>query len=192
MTRFLAPRIVSYLGSGELPRRSGAKDSVIAVYQVFDTADEPMTLGLGNDAIWKRFWKAVDQPDVGGDPRFASNAQRRAGRDEIVARIAAVLRSRPRAHWLALLAKERVPAGPIHRLAELAQDPALHKTGFLYRAEGPDGPIPQVGLGIRFDGHAEGTQTPPPKLGADTEHVLRTWLGCDPAELEQLRAQRVI
>lgn len=192
MSRFMAPRLMSFLGSGQLSRRSGGRDSVIAVYQVFDTADEPMTLGLGNDAIWKRFWKAVGRPQVGEDSRFASNAQRRVARDEIVMAIAEVLRSRPRAHWLGLFAEERVPAGPIQRLDELAQDPVLQEAGFIYCAESPDGPIPQVGLGIRFDGQAEGTQAPPPKLGADTEQVLRTWLGCDPEELEQLRAQRVI
>ena len=53
MTRFMAPRIVPYLGSGEVPQRTGAKDSVIAVYQAFDTQDKPLTLGLGNDAIWQ-------------------------------------------------------------------------------------------------------------------------------------------
>ena len=192
MSRFMAPRLMPFLGSGELSRRSGGRDSVIAVYQVFDTADAPMTLGLGNDAIWKRFWKAVGRPEVGEDPKFATNAQRRAGRDEIVTLIAEVLRHQPRAYWLELLAKERVPAGPIQRLDELAQDPALHEAGFIYRAEGPDGPIPQVGLGIRFDGRTEGTQAPPPKLGSHTDHVLRTWLGCEPEELDQLRAQRVI
>src|SRR5690606_41695337 len=45
MTRFLTCRIVPYLGSGEVPQRSGGKDSVIAIYQTFQTADEPITLG---------------------------------------------------------------------------------------------------------------------------------------------------
>ena len=36
-----------------MPRRSGGKDSVIAIYQSFDTADDPITLGLGNDNVWK-------------------------------------------------------------------------------------------------------------------------------------------
>jgi crotonobetainyl-CoA:carnitine CoA-transferase CaiB-like acyl-CoA transferase len=63
MTRFMSPRIVPYLGTGEVPKRTGAKDSVIAVYQAFDTQDKPLTLGLGNDAIWKRFWQAVGQAE---------------------------------------------------------------------------------------------------------------------------------
>ena len=192
MSRFMAPRLMPYLGSGELSRRTGGRDSVIAIYQVFETADGPMTLGLGNDAIWKRFWEAVGQPEVALNPEYTSNAQRRANREAIVQRISALLATQPRAHWLALLSAARVPAGPIQRLDELAQDTALHDAGFIYQMDGPDGLIPQVGLGIRFDGRTEGTAVPPPKLGADTDEILRMWLECDPTQIEQLRAQRTI
>ncbi|KWF24855.1 CaiB/BaiF CoA transferase family protein [Burkholderia pseudomultivorans] len=192
MSRFMAPRLLPYLGSGELSRRSGGRDSVIAIYQVFDTADEPMTLGLGNDAIWKRFWQAVGQPDVAANPAFSSNAARRVQRADIVKTIAGILRTQPRAHWLTLFESARVPAGPIQRLDELARDQALHAAGFIYRSDGPDGSIPQVGLGIRFDGHSEGTQIPPPKLGAHTEQILHAWLDIDATEIERLREERVI
>lgn len=192
MSRFMAPRLMPYLGSGDLMRRSGGRDSVIAIYQVFETADGPMTLGLGNDAIWKRFWEAVGQPEVAADPAFATNTQRREQREAIVRRLEDLLGTQPRAHWLALLAKARVPCGPIQRLDELARDPALHASGFLYQAEGSDGPVPQVGLGIRFDGRAEGTQVLPPRLGADTERVLTEWLGRDATEIERLRSQNII
>ena len=68
MTRFLACRIVPYLGSGEPLRRDGGRESVIAVYQPFDTADAPITLGLGNDNLWRRFWTAVGRPERAEDP----------------------------------------------------------------------------------------------------------------------------
>jgi crotonobetainyl-CoA:carnitine CoA-transferase CaiB-like acyl-CoA transferase len=191
MSRFMAPRLMPYLGSGELSRRSGGRDSVIAIYQVFDTADEPMTLGLGNDAIWKRFWEAVGQPEAAREEAYSTNAKRRASRETLVARIAEVLRTRPRAHWLEVFGSARVPAGPIHRLDELARDAALHESGFIYRTDSPDGPVPQVGLGIRFDGRTEGT-APSPKLGAHTDQVLSSWLACDTAQIDQLRAERVI
>jgi crotonobetainyl-CoA:carnitine CoA-transferase CaiB-like acyl-CoA transferase len=192
MSRFMTPKLMPYLGSGDLARRAGGRDSVIAIYQVFDTADAPMTLGLGNDAIWKRFWEAVGRPEVGANPVYASNKDRRAKREEIVGVIAGLLKTRPRAHWLDLLANARVPAGPIQRLDEVAQDPALHESGFIYRTPGPDGDIPQVGLGIRFDGRTEGTAMPPPKLGAHTEEVLRNWIGCDADVLAELRNQQII
>jgi crotonobetainyl-CoA:carnitine CoA-transferase CaiB-like acyl-CoA transferase len=192
MSRFMGPRLMPYLGSGELSRRSGGRDSVIAIYQVFETVDDPMTLGLGNDAIWKRFWEAVGRPEMSAKQEYASNAQRRISRPELVKIIAEVLREKPRSYWLDLFTRARVPAGPIQRLDELANDAALRAAGFIYRTEGPDGPIPQVGLGIRFNGSTEGTAVPPPKLGVHTELILSSWLGFQSTEIEQLRAQRVI
>src|ERR1017187_7371167 len=62
MTRFLACRIVPYLGSGEIPRRSGGKDSVIAIYQAFDTPDDPITLGLGNDSRSEEHTSELQSP----------------------------------------------------------------------------------------------------------------------------------
>ena len=188
MTRFMSPRIVPYLGSGTVPRRSGAKDSVIAVYQVFNAADAPMNLALGNDTIWKRFWAAVGETAVGEDPRYATSAQRHAARAEIVERIAAVLRTKPRDHWLPMLAKANVPAGPIYRVDEVAADPALRSRGVVYRIEKDGRAIPQVGLGIRVDGAEAGIRIAPPLLGEHTESVLRDLLGYDGARIAALRA----
>jgi len=192
MARFMGPRLVPYLGTGELMRRSGGRDSVIAIYQVFETADEPMTLALGNDAIWRRFWAAVGEPDTADTVDYSTNALRRAARETIVKRIAQVLLTQPRAHWLRVLGEARVPAGPIQRLDQLAKDPELQDRGFLYASVRGDSRIPQVGLGIRFDGFTEGSQIPPPVLGADTETVLESWLSLDADEIAQLRAQNII
>ena len=192
MTRFMSPRIVPYLGSGSVPRRSGAKDSVIAVYQVFHAADAPMNLALGNDTIWKRFWAAVGEPALGDEPRYANSAQRHAARAEIVERIAAVLKTKPRDHWLPLLAKANVPAGPIYRVDEVAADPALRSRGVVYRIEKDGRAIPQVGLGIRVDGVEAGIRMAPPLLGEHTESVLRDLLGYDDARIAALRVSGTI
>jgi crotonobetainyl-CoA:carnitine CoA-transferase CaiB-like acyl-CoA transferase len=192
MTRFMSPRIVPFLGSGILPQRTGAKDSVIAVYQVFHAADLPMNLALGNDAIWKRFWSTVGEPAVGEDPRYASNAQRQALRTEIVERIAAVLKTRPRDHWLPLLAAAKVPAGPIYRVDEVAADPGLRERGVVYRLEADGRAIPQVGLGIRVDGEQAGVRMAPPRLGEHTNEVLGELLGYDAARIARLRADKIV
>lgn len=192
MTRFMAPRIVPYLGSGELPRRSGGRDSVIAIYQVFEAADGPLTIGLGNDAIWKRFWEALGQPEVGRDPRYASNSLRRAARAEIVARIQAIIAEQPRAHWLQLFEQARIPAGPINRVDEVAEDPELVRRGLFYSVMQDDTRVPQVGLGIRVDGNAHTFRTPPPRLGQDSAAVLREWLSLDEAEIARLKQSDTI
>ena len=192
MTRFTAPRVSSYLGSAELPRRSGGRDSVIAIYQVFDTADEQLTLGLGNDAIWQRFWDAVGDPDFARKPQYASNASRRENRVEIVQRIAAILVGRSRDEWLALFAHNRIPAGPLNRVDEVVQDPDLLETKFFYQSDSAYGLIPQIGLGIAIDGNQDIHRKPPPALGEDTDTVLREWLGKADADIEALKKSGII
>jgi crotonobetainyl-CoA:carnitine CoA-transferase CaiB-like acyl-CoA transferase len=192
MTRFMAPRLVSFLGSGELARRSGARDSVIAIYQTFDTQDAPITLGLGNDGIWRRFWAAVGDPGYGADARFRTNKDRRQARAEIVERIQSVLRQRERKQWLDLFAQHRIPAGPINRLDEVAADSELHARGMLYSVPAFGTRIPQVGLGIGVDGSSETYRHPPPGLGEHTDAVLREQLGLDAAQIAALREQDII
>jgi crotonobetainyl-CoA:carnitine CoA-transferase CaiB-like acyl-CoA transferase len=192
MTRFMSPRIVPYLGSGEAPRRTGARDSVIAVYQTFETADRPMTLGLGNDGIWQRFWSAVGQPERGADTRHATNVQRRDARAEIVAEIQAVLKTRKRDEWLSVLAAAKVPAGPVNGADEVARDPELVARGLIYAARDGERRIPQVGLGIGVDGSSASYRTPPPRLGEHTEQVLGAWLGYDEARIARLRSDRLV
>ena len=192
MTRFMSPRIVPYLGTGEVPQRTGAKDSVIAVYQAFDTQDKPLTLGLGNDAIWKRFWQAVGQAEKGEDARYASNADRRAARAEIVADIEKILLTKPRDVWLQLFMQAKVPAGPVNSVEDLAQDPELIARGLLYTADSGGRRVPQVGLGIGIDGSNATYRSPPPKLGEHTAAILRDWLGYDMQAVAALRLQKLI
>ena len=192
MTRFMAPRIVPYLGSGEVPRRSGARDSVIAVYQTFDTQDDPITLGLGNDAIWKRFWEAVGRPQTGTDPRFAKNTDRRAARTEIVAEIQNVLRTRSRDAWLKIFIEAKVPAGPVNRADQVSADPELIARGLFFTDRSRERRIPQVGLGINIDGTSSSYRLPPPRLGEHTEQILVSWLGYDAAQIARLRQDRIL
>jgi crotonobetainyl-CoA:carnitine CoA-transferase CaiB-like acyl-CoA transferase len=186
MTRFMTPRIIPYLGSDQLPRRSGGKDSVIAIYQTFHTADDPITLGLGNDNIWTRFCDAIQRPDMASNPGFANNAGRRAMRDEIVAEIQSVLLKESRDHWLGLFAKARIPAGPINRLDQVVTDPVLTERGLFYAVQRNGFSLPQVGLGIHFDGNSETFRKAPPRLGEDTHAVFASWLGWEEDTINEL------
>ena len=192
MTRFMTPRIVTYLGSGELPRRSGGKDSVIAIYQTFETADDPLTLGLGNDAIWQRFCGACGLDDLAADARYADNSGRREFRDRIVQRIQAKLSTQPCAHWLQLFTVHRIPAGPINRLDQVVRDPTLRDRGMFFAAPRGESSVPQVSLGIKFDGSGHTYQKAPPLLGEDNREVLQTWLGWDDARIDAMQQHRVL
>ncbi|MEM9498917.1 MAG: CoA transferase [Pseudomonadota bacterium] len=172
MTRFLACRISSYMGSGEVPKRSGGTDSVIAIYQPFDTKDHPITLGLGSDAIWRRFWTALDQPERAGNPDHGSNAARRAHRAQIVADIQDILRGRDRATWLARFAEARVPAGPINSVDQVVADAGFQERSLIATLDDGGRLTPHIGLGIHIDGQTARPRAAAPRLGADTDAVL--------------------
>ncbi len=185
MTRFCSPRIMSYLGSAQVPHRSGGTDSVIAIYQVFDTADRPISLGLGNDAIWQRFWAVVQAPEFGQRKAFCDNSARREHREEIVNKISSILIKHDRAYWLELCAKNRIPAGPINSVDEITQDEDLLEKKFFFQTDSPAGAIPQVGLGIRMGGSDQVLRRAPPKLGQDTQEILQTWLGLGQDDIQK-------
>ena len=192
MTRFMSPRIVPYLGSGIVPHRTGARDSVISVYQTFDTKDRPITLGLGNDGIFKRFWQAVGQPAVADDPRYATNADRCAVRAEVVEQIQTVLLTQTREHWLKLFVEHKVPAGPVNSAEEVASDPELIARGLFYTATSGERRVPQVGLGIAVDDNHSTYRSAPPRLGEHNDQVLGRLLGYSSEKLVQLKTQKVI
>ncbi|WP_050421423.1 CaiB/BaiF CoA transferase family protein [Bradyrhizobium tropiciagri] len=192
MTRFMTPRLVSYLGSGDLPHRSGAKDSVIAIYQVFATLDAPITLGLANDAIWRRFCEATGRADWLEDAALKDNAGRVGRRSELVGKIGALLQERPRSEWLALFGRFGVPAGPINTLAEVSVDPELHRSGLLYALETRLGQVPQVRLGIKFDEQSAGYDFAPPGLGEHSTQILGELLNYPASRIAELQEKGLV
>jgi len=121
----MAPRIASYLAGEPEPQPSGGTDSVLAVYQAFETADRPIVVAVGNDTLWRRFCEAVGLPELGQDPALATNEGRRLGRPRILPAIAERLAERPAAEWLAQLGKASVPAYVIQSLSEVVADPQV-------------------------------------------------------------------
>ena len=189
MTRFLACRIVPYLGSGEIPRRSGGKDSVIAIYQAFDTADDPITLGLGNDSSWKRFWAAVGRPERAEDKSTASNKDRRMLRAKIVAEIAALLKTRPRAHWLSVLRAARIPSGPINRLMRSAQTRFCSSADYFIVLKTVSGGFPRLGSEFVSTESRQGPAADRRCWVNIARKLLREILGYDDAKIDELRQQ---
>jgi crotonobetainyl-CoA:carnitine CoA-transferase CaiB-like acyl-CoA transferase len=118
------------LVSGHDARRWGNAHANLAPYQLFDAADRPLALAVGNDAQWRACARALDLAPLADDPRFATNPDRLAHRDELVALLAARLRERPAADWLARLEAAGVPAGIVRSVLEaLADVDASPRTG---------------------------------------------------------------
>lgn len=103
-----------YAMAGVVPGIMGNRHPSIAPYEVFDTADRPMVLAVGNDRQFTRLCEALDLP---ADPAFATNAMRVARVNELAALLSERLATRTAAEWFDLLTPLGVPCGPVNDLA---------------------------------------------------------------------------
>jgi crotonobetainyl-CoA:carnitine CoA-transferase CaiB-like acyl-CoA transferase len=190
---WLANQNMNYLIGGEVPERLGNAHPNVVPYQPFPTRDGHLILACGNDTQFAKFCAAAGIPEVASDPRFIDNAARLANRDACSAALAPALKKKTTAEWIALLESIGVPGGPINRLDEVHADPQVRHRGLKIELPHPlSGTVPLVANPIKYSRTPLRYNTPPPLLGEHTAEVLTGLLGMSDAELEALRAKKII
>jgi crotonobetainyl-CoA:carnitine CoA-transferase CaiB-like acyl-CoA transferase len=125
------------LVTGREPARWGNAHPNLVPYQLFDAADRPFILAVGNDAQWLACCGAIERPDLAEDPRYLRNADRVEHRTDLVRILTETFRRRSAAEWLVRLERAGVPAGIVRRVSEaLADVRADAKTGIAPLAPG--------------------------------------------------------
>jgi crotonobetainyl-CoA:carnitine CoA-transferase CaiB-like acyl-CoA transferase len=106
------------LVSGKDAERWGNAHPNLVPYQLFETADRPIVVAVGNDAQWKRCADALELDDLAMDVGLDTNAGRLANRRRVVERMAARLRERPAREWIERLDRAGVPNGVVKTVLE--------------------------------------------------------------------------
>jgi len=151
----------------------------------YRTADGHACVMPYSDENWRRFFAAVDRPDLAADARFQTMGQRTVHIDALLVEVTALVERHPTAHWLALCARLDIPCAPINRLHDLESDPHLAAVGFFHTLPGDDG---QDYRFTRAPVRLADSQVParlPPRLGQHSAEVLGG-LGLAPELLAQL------
>jgi crotonobetainyl-CoA:carnitine CoA-transferase CaiB-like acyl-CoA transferase len=169
-TFWVEQQLNGYLANGVVPQRHGTASNVITPYQAFDTADAPLVIAAGNERLWVRCAAVLGHPEWTTDPRFATGPQRNAYRPELVGMIAAVLRTRTRADWLAAFESAGVPVAPVNDIGELARSEQLQAVDLLQKF--PETGLTMVGLPISFDHARPLSERRAPKLGEHNIEIL--------------------
>jgi formyl-CoA transferase len=166
-----------FFATGAVPSQEGNHHATIAPYGTFKVADGFINLAVGTDALFARFCEAIGAPELAGDPRFATNALRQAGRPDLVREIEAHLAPATREHWLARFEQAGIPAGPILDIEEAFASPLATDRHMRVEIDHPkSGRITQVGAPWQIDGQPSPIRIPPPWLGQHDAEVLRDWL----------------
>lgn len=112
------------LVSGEEAGRWGNAHPNLVPYQLFEAADRPFVIAVGNDAQWIRCAEALDLADLANDTALRTNAGRVAERDRVVRAITARAKEKTAEDLIGRLDTAGVPCGPVRTVRE-----ALTNTG---------------------------------------------------------------
>ncbi|WP_447919635.1 CaiB/BaiF CoA transferase family protein [Achromobacter aegrifaciens] len=168
----------NYLAEQEAPARLGNGHPNIVPYQVFDAADGPMILAVGNDGQFRRFCEAAGLAGLADDERYATNAARVARRDELCQRVQEALALRPRKTWLEQLEALGVPCGPVNDLRDVFNDPHVQARGAHLRmpcAWAQGGELNLLANPLKLSATPVSYRRPPPRLNEHGQQILADW-----------------
>ncbi|WP_371784527.1 CaiB/BaiF CoA transferase family protein [Streptosporangium subroseum] len=159
---------------GQVPRANGNHHASIAPYGAFHCDGGMIQIAAANDVQWRKVAALLDiDPDVA---KYATNRERFAHRDELIADMERALAKHDRGHWLTALGGAGVPAGAIRSIDEVYAWDQARSQGLVIEVDHPVlGPIELPGPPLRFDGAPPMRHRVPPALGEHNDEVL-AWL----------------
>lgn len=172
--------------TGRSPARSGAIHPTIVPMGSFRTANGYMVIAAFNQVFWRKLCAALDKPGWVDDPRFSTVAARAKNREQVLAELEPLLAQKSSAEWAAIFSRHDVPYGPVQSILDLLSDPNVEARELLE----------PLGIGelkapirpVKFSAFRQSVRKPPPRIGEDTDYVLREILGKTPDEIHALTA----
>jgi crotonobetainyl-CoA:carnitine CoA-transferase CaiB-like acyl-CoA transferase len=167
----------NYLQSGKVPARQGNGHPNIVPYQVFAARDGHVIVAVGNDSQFGRLCEILGVPELAADADFATNIKRVENREALLPRLEALFATRGKRALLAAMKANNVPCGEVNNLAEVFASPQVAARDMRVKMAHPAGEIELIGNPVKFSETPVSYRRAPPLCGADTEAVMRDWLG---------------
>ena len=164
------------LNAGVTPVRLGNAHPSISPYELYEAADRPLLIAVGNDKQFHTLVRLLEVEHLASDPRFSDNPSRATHREQLGEELEAVLMTQPAAHWVGLLSAEGVPSGLVNTVPEafdFAASLEMDAVVEIPTANG-DHTFKQVVSPIHIPGRGASYRLAPPSLGEHSEDV--SWL----------------
>lgn len=101
-------RLAEHLGGGE-PKPMGSAITYLVPDQAFATQDRPVAVSATSACQWRSLCRAIGQPELADDERFATHPARLRNRDSLLAILEDAFKARPAQYWLEVLRAQAVP-----------------------------------------------------------------------------------
>lgn len=162
-----------------------ARISAWAIYDVFETQDLPVFIGVVSDSLWEKFCALLGFDQLWADESIRANNQRVLARDRILPIVREKVAGFTRAEIIARLEGTGIPFAPVSKPEELFDDPQLAAGGLetVFLDDGRETRLPTVPL--EMAGRRTGAENHLPQPGRDAREVLGA-LGYNDGKIEQL------
>jgi crotonobetainyl-CoA:carnitine CoA-transferase CaiB-like acyl-CoA transferase len=169
-----------------------ARISAWAIYDVFETKDDPVFIGVVTDALWEKFCALFGLDDLWADQSLRKNNERVLARDRLMPQIRALISQFTRDEVIAKLDGSGLPFAPIGKPEHLFDDPHLAASGGLEPVTLDSGQATRLPvLPITMGGARPSGEVTLPTPGADSRAVLAE-LGYEAGEIEALLASGAV
>ena len=179
---------------GHDPQRYGNAHPSIVPYGMFEAADGPLIIAVGNNSQFDKFCReVVMRPDIVEDPRYATNVERAKNRLTLLPMMLELIRGFPRDVLLQRLSAAGIPCGKVAGLHEALTSERTRQGGLLQQMPHPvAGSTHVFAPPYRLDGERLPIRNAPPTLGEATRDVLQQLLRMSEQELQDLQAKGVL
>ncbi|WP_431897072.1 CaiB/BaiF CoA transferase family protein [Micromonospora haikouensis] len=186
------PTVYDQLGVVE--QRNGNRSVNNAPRNTYRTSDGAwVAVSTSAQAIAERVLRLVGHPEVIDEPWFRTGAGRAGHADELDGYVGGWIAQRTRDEVSRAFTEAGAAVAPVYSARDIAEDPHVRATEMLTTVDDADlGPVRMHNVMWRMSatpGRIRFTGRP---LGADTESLLIDELGCDPAEIADLRARHIV
>ncbi len=184
--------MAQYAVTGQPAAPMPARVSAWAIYDVFETKDDPVFIGVVTDALWEKFCALFALDDLWADESIRQNNARVEARERIMPQIRALVATFTCADIIAKLDGTGLPFAPIGRPEDLFNDPHLAASGGLEPvtlANGTETRLPT--LPIAMNGKVPHSAATLSESGADSRAVLSD-IGYEAEAIAQLIASGAV
>lgn len=181
----MSSTIADFQMTGTEPQpRGNAANSRSPSAGIFACREGHISLGVNEETQFQALARAIGKAEWLNHPHFATPVARDAHRTALVNELSAILLTKSAADWEEVLLAANVPCARLRGLAEALDLPPAVDRRFAMR--GPAG-FP----GLPFMCGTVLPDTPPHRLGADSQSVLST-IGFADTEIDELLAKGVV
>ena len=161
-----------YVGAGVVPTYMGNAHPSISPYEVYQTADRPIVIAVGNDGQFMALAGAISRPGLTSDPRFVTNPMRVANRSALAVELTTALGTHSADHWQRVITAAGVPCGPINDISQafhLATDLGLDPIAVINK-NGES--VAQVANPVHYSATPATYRLAPPTVGQDNAALI--------------------